>query len=85
MAEADCQHYADRTLDPNRLGCLCNALHIKARTRTLNDHQRQRDDNTDKTFGVLRGRGIGGREENRPKRFFFVGNATTITFCKCKL
>ena len=38
--------------------------------------QRRRDDNKSKIF-ALRG-GHGGREENRPKTFVFVGNATTI-------
>ena len=38
-------------------------------------------------FALLRGVGLGGREQNRPKTlffFFFVGNATTIKFWKCK-
>ena len=29
-------------------------------------------------FALLRGVGLGGREENRTKMLFFVGNATTI-------
>ena len=31
-------------------------------------------------FALLRGVGLGGGEENRPKTLFFVGNATTIKF-----
>ena len=34
-------------------------------------------------FAPLRGVGLGGREENRPKTLFsFVGNATTVNFLK---
>ena len=31
-------------------------------------------------FSLLRGGGLGGREENCPKTLFFMGNATTIEF-----
>ena len=31
-------------------------------------------------FSLFEGRGLGGREENRPKMLVFVGNATTIKF-----
>ena len=31
-------------------------------------------------FALLRGVGLGDREENRPKTLYFVGNATTIKF-----
>ena len=31
-------------------------------------------------FAILRGVGLRGREENRPKTLFFTGNATTIKF-----
>ena len=31
-------------------------------------------------FALLRGVGVGAREENRPKTLDFVGNATTIKF-----
>ena len=34
---------------------------------------------------LLRGGGLGGREENCPKTLVFVGNATTIKFRKCRL
>ena len=33
--------------------------------------QRRRDDNKNESFRFLRGGGLGGREENRPKRCFF--------------
>ena len=33
-------------------------------------------------FAPLRGVGPGGREENRPKTLFLVGNATTIKFAE---
>ena len=46
-------------------------------------NQRERDDNKNKIWG-LRGVGLGDREENCPKTLFFVGNATTIKFWKCK-
>ena len=35
-------------------------------------------------FAVSRGGGLGGREENRPKKLVFVGNATTTKIWKCK-
>ena len=41
--------------------------------------QRRRDDNKNKIF-TFEGGGLGGREENRPKTFVFVGNATTMKF-----
>ena len=31
-------------------------------------------------FSLLRGGGLGGREENRPKTLVLVGNATTIKY-----
>ena len=31
-------------------------------------------------FALLRGVGLGGREENRPKTLIFVGSATAIKF-----
>ena len=33
-------------------------------------------------ISLLRGGGLGGREENRPETLFFMGNATTIEFRK---
>ena len=39
--------------------------------------QRRRDDNKNK-ISAFEGGGLGGREENRPKTLFFIGNATTI-------
>ena len=40
--------------------------------------QRRRDDNKNKICVFEGGGGIGGREENRPKTLFFLGNAMAI-------
>ena len=40
--------------------------------------QRRRDDNENKTCILEGGGEIGGREENRPKTLFLLGNARTI-------
>ena len=45
--------------------------------------QRRRDDNKNKICD-FEGVGVGSREGNCPKTLFFVGNATTIKFSKCK-
>ena len=60
---------------------LACALDIFETLRPSSD-QRQRDDNKNKISDFWGG-GLGGREENRPKRCSFVGNATTIKFWKC--
>ena len=46
--------------------------------------QRQRDDNKNKNFRFLRWGGAWGQRGKSPKTLFFVGNATTIKFWKCK-
>ena len=45
---------------------------------------RRRDDNKN-TICVFEGGGLGVREENRPKTWFFVGSATTIKILKVQI
>ena len=42
-------------------------------TQSVMHFQRRRDDNKNKIFGFFGGGGLGGREENRPKRLYFRG------------
>ena len=62
------------------------AIYLPVTSRPLISLQKEavsqvrQDDNKNKICALRGGGAIVGREENRPKTLFFVGNATTIKF-----